>query len=80
MRYDIKIYDKDRYFTVEHETIRNLTYTQMLTITQVLTRYGIIYHIEEIKEEGEEEMKKRIIILVEIKNKKNIENNLLKGE
>ena len=80
MRYDIKIYDKDRHFTVEHETIRNLTYTQMLTITQVLTRYGIIYHIEEIKEEGEEEMKKRIIILVEIKNKKNIEkyNKIIK--
>ena len=45
MRYDIKIYDKDKHFTVEHETIRNLTYTQMLIITQVLTRYGIIYNI-----------------------------------
>lgn len=53
MIYDIKIYDKRDYTeTIERETIRNLTYGQMLIITQVLTRYGIKYSTKEIKREA----------------------------
>jgi len=41
MKYDIKIYEEENGEIEEAETIRDLTYSQMHTITQVLLRHKI---------------------------------------
>jgi len=48
LRYDVKVYEGNE----EWETVRDLTYPQLVALKDILERYKIKYLVREVRENG----------------------------